>query len=426
MYTYRHDNLNLSGRGVSRRSFFRTVSAAAVAAGTLSLHDLLTLQAQELRKQGRALILLWMAGGPSQLETFDPKPNHENGGGTKVIPTAIPGVQIAAAWEKTAAAMGEMALLRSMTNKEGNHQRATYQMHTGYVPSGSVKHPAFGCALAHQIADQENELPAVVSIGATQGAGFLGVDYEPFVVNNPGQLPQNVGAPVADARLNRRLGLLGQLETEFAQRGAEVAVENHRQLYSKASKLVLSPETKAFDFADESAATQARYGNSQFGKGCLLARRLVEHGVSFIEVRANGWDTHQDNFAAIERNAGEVDPASAALIMDLKERGLLERTVVLWTGEFGRTPKVNPRGGRDHYPRVFNSWIAGGGIKGGQVIGSSTADGSAVEDRAITVPDLMTSICKAMQVDASHENISPLGRPMKIVDGGEVIPELFA
>ena len=426
MFTYRQDNVCLTRRGVSRRSFLRAVTTGAIAAGTLSFHDMLTLQAEELRKEGRSLILLWMAGGPSQMETFDPKPNHDNGGGTKVIQTAIPGVQVAEAWVKTAAAMGDIALIRSMTNKEGNHQRATYQMHTGYVPSGSVKHPAFGCAVAHQLADPANELPAVVSIGPTEGAGFLGVDYEPFVVNSPGQMPSNVGAQVTDARLNRRLNVLGQLETEFAARGADVAVENHRQLYSKASKLVLSPQTKAFDFADESAETQARYGNSQFGKGCLLARRLVEHGVSFIEVRSNGWDTHQDNFEAVANNAAQVDPASAALISDLKERGLLEKTVVLWTGEFGRTPKVNPRGGRDHYPRVFNSWIAGGGIRGGQVIGSSTADGSSVEDRAVTVPDLLSSICQAMHVNAQHENISPLGRPMKIVDGGEPIAELFA
>ncbi|MCA8991320.1 MAG: DUF1501 domain-containing protein [Planctomycetaceae bacterium] len=426
MFTYRHDTLSVTRGGLSRRSLLKSLSFGALATGVLSFRDALTLQAEELRRQGRSLIVLWMQGGPSQFETFDPKPKHENGGETKTIQTAIPGVQIAEGWEKMAGVMNEVALIRSMTNKEGNHQRATYQMHTGYVPSGSVKHPGFGSAVAHQIADPENDLPAVVSIGPTQGAGFLGVDFEPFVVNNPGQLPSNVGAPVADTRMNRRLGLLGQLEGEFRERGAEVGVENHRQLYDKASKLVLSPETKAFDFKDEPAEVQARYGDSQFGRGCLLARRLVEHGVSYIEVRSNGWDTHQDNFDTIKRNASQVDPAGAALIADLKERGLLEKTVVLWTGEFGRTPRVNPRGGRDHYPRVFNSWIAGGGIKGGQVIGASTADGTAVDHTPVTVPDLLSSICKAMQVDPTHENISPLGRPMKIVDGGNVVEELFS
>lgn len=425
MFTYRHESVAIRGTGTTRRSFLRGISAAAISAGALTFRDLLTLQAAELQRQGKSLILLWMAGGPSQFETFDPKPGHENGGETTAISTAIPGVQIAAGWEQTAAVLSEITLLRSLTNKEGNHQRASYQLHTGYLPSGSVKHPAFGSALAQQLADPDRELPAVVSIGGTQGAGFLGVDYEPFVVNSPGTLPANVGSPVPASRLNRRLGLLSGIEGEFAARGAETAVENHRQQYEKAASLVLSRQTKAFDFSDEPAALQARYGNSQFGKGCLLARRLVEHGVSFVEVRSNGWDTHQDNFAAVKRNAGQVDPGAAALIADLKDRGRLENTVVLWTGEFGRTPRINPRGGRDHYPRVFSGWIAGGGIRGGQVLGSSTPDGTAVADRPISVADLHYSICHALGVNPGHENISPLGRPMKIVDGGELIPELF-
>lgn len=245
-----------------------------------------------MRKNGRALILLWMAGGPSQFETFDPKPNHENGGGTRVIDTSIPGVQIAEDWPEMARVMDRVSLIRSMTNKEGNHQRASYQMHTGYIPSGSVKHPLFGSAVAQQLDRDTGELPSVVSIGPTLGAGFLGVDYEPFVVNNPGQMPQNVASPVPDARLTRRVGLLGKLEGEFAARGARASVENHRRLYEKTSSLVKSSDTEAFDITNEPESLRTRYGNSQFGRGCLLARRLVEAGVSYIEVRSNGWDTH--------------------------------------------------------------------------------------------------------------------------------------
>jgi uncharacterized protein (DUF1501 family) len=360
------------------------------------------------------------------LETFDPKPEHEHGGGTKAIETAVPGIRIAHDWEQTARVMNEIALIRSLTNKEGNHQRAVYQLHTGYAPSGSVKHPSFGSLVAQQLADAQAELPSVVSIGRTEGAGFLGVDYEPFVVDNPGQTPQNVRNLKTPERFQRRLGLLNQLDHEFAERGAQTAVENHRQLYDKASKLVLSPETKAFDFRDEAAGLREKYGESQFGRGCLLARRLVESGVTFVEVRSDGWDTHDDNFTRVTNNARQVDPASAALIADLKERGLLERTVVVWTGEFGRTPKVNPRGGRDHYPRAFNCWVAGGGIKGGQVIGKTSADGMAIDDRPVTVEDLLQSLCRALKVNAKRENISPLGRPLKVVDGGESVRELFA
>jgi hypothetical protein len=372
------------------------------------------------------MILLWMAGAPSQFETFDPKPDHENGGGTAAIKTSVPGIQIAQGWEQTAQVMDDLAIIRSMTNKEGNHQRATYQLHTGYIPSGSVKHPSFAACVAQQLRDPSLDLPSVVSVGPTEGAGFLGVDYEPFVVQNPGQMPQNVGSPVGEQRLERRLALFNKLEANFAARGGKSVVENQKQLYDKAAGLVLSPETKAFDISSEPQSLRDEYGETNFGKGCLLARRLVEAGVTFVEVRMNGWDTHDNNFERTGTLAGEVDPAFAALIRDLKSRGMLDRTTVLWTGEFGRTPKVNARDGRDHYPRVFNSVLAGGGIRGGRVIGSSTADGSAVQDRPVSVPDLLCTLCHSLQIDARHENVSPLGRPMKVVDGGAAVQELFA
>ncbi|MBX3449871.1 MAG: DUF1501 domain-containing protein [Planctomycetaceae bacterium] len=425
----RHDNIAMTHRGFSRRSFLHTVSAASLAAGSLGIRDVATLHAEELKRQHKSMILLWMAGGPSQLETFDPKPGTENGGPTEAISTAVDGIQIAKGWERTARQMKEITVLRSLTNKEGQHDRATYQLHTGYIPSGSVKHPALGSNLAKELMSEALELPSVVTIGggrfANIGAGFLGVDFEPFQVNNPGGLPDNVGVASTKPRYERRLGLLGRLDEEFAQRGGETVVENHRRIYDKASKLVLSTETEAFNLEQESAATRDAYGRTAFGNGCLLARRLAERGVPFIEVRVNGWDTHQDNFEAIDRLAGEVDPGMGALIGDLKDRGLLDSTLVVWMGEFGRTPRVNPRGGRDHYPRVFNALLAGGGVRGGQVIGNSTADGTAVADAPVTVPDLFVSICQSLGVDAAKERMSPLGRPMKIVDGGTAIPGLF-
>jgi uncharacterized protein (DUF1501 family) len=426
MFATRHESVAVHRHAVSRRSFLHCVSAGAVAAGTLNFRDLMSLQAAELRKQGRSMILLWMAGGPSQFETFDPKPGTDNGGPTTAIDTAVRGIQIAAGWEKTAEQMQDIALIRSMTNREGNHQRATYQLHTGYIPSGSVKHPSFASCVAQQLADAECQLPSFVSVGPTIGAGFLGVDYEPFVVNNPGDMPQNVATAVTGDRYNRRLGLLDRLEGEFASRGAANVVAGHRQLYQKTSDLVVSPQTRAFDISEEPQALVSRYGDNQFGRGCLLARRLVETGVTFVEVRSNGWDTHQDNFNRIGTLAGQVDPAFGMLVADLKDRGLLERTVVCWMGEFGRTPRINPNTGRDHYPRVFSAALAGGGIKGGQVIGASEPTGVEVAERPVGVADLFTSICQTLQVDPRHENISPLGRPMQIVDGGEAIQELFA
>lgn len=426
MPIFRDETVRVRSFRLSRRSFVRGVSAGAVAAGTLNFRDLLGLRADELRAEGRAMILLWMQGGPSQFEMFDPKPGTDHGGPTAAISTAVSGIRIAQGWENTAAAMKDIALIRSMTNKEGQHQRATYQLHTGYLPTGSVRHPSLAANIAKQLADPMHTLPAVVSIGQSQGAGFLGVDFEPFIVQNPSDPPQNVEVPVRGSRYDRRLALLNEIETEFAARGAKTAVENHRKLYSKASKFVLSPDVKAFDISDEPRERLAKYGDSDFGRGCLLARRLVEAGVTFVEVEMRGWDTHDDNFTRTSNLAAQVDPAFAALVADLKERGRLERTLVVLMGEFGRTPRINPRTGRDHYPRVFNMALAGGGVQGGQVIGSSTDDGTAVKDAPVTVPDLFCSVCHSMKVDPRIERLSPQGRPLKIVDGGSVVENLFA
>jgi len=418
-------SIALSRNRMTRRSFFHTVSAGAIAAGTLSFRDLLSLQADELRRQGMSMILLYMQGGPSQFETFDPKPGQETGGPTKAISTSVAGIEIAENWSNVAKQMNDIALIRSMTNKEGNHQRAAYQVHTGYVPSGSVKHPSLGSAIAKEIGDAAHDLPSVVSIGRTIGAGFLGVDYEPFAVQNPGQIPVNVTQQVPTDRFTRRLGVLDQLESDFAERGGEVVVADHKRLYEKTRKLVMSPQVKTFELSSEPQSLQAQYGSTPFGRGCLLARRLVEAGVTFVEVNLGNWDTHDDNFNRVKTLSEQCDPGFAALVADLKQRGRLDKTLIVWIGEFGRTPRINPRTGRDHYPRVFNAAIAGGGIKGGQVIGASTKDGMAVERDPVTVPDLFMTICKSMQVDARKENMSPIGRPLKIVDGGQVVDKLF-
>ncbi|MFK7776810.1 MAG: DUF1501 domain-containing protein [Gimesia sp.] len=426
MSLYHHAHIQTHRQGFSRRSFLRNATFGTLTAGSLSFHDLMSVSAEELRQQGRSMILLWMAGGPSHLETFDPKPKSSSAGELKAIQTSVSGIEISENWKNTAKVMQDIALIRSMTNKEGNHQRASYQMHTGYIPSGSVKHPSLGSNIAREIGNHELDIPTIVSVGSTNGAGFLGVDYEPFNVSNPGNIPNNVTATVPQKRYKKRLGLLGRLDAEFANRGGEVVVKNHSKIYNKASSLVLSPQTKVFDLSQESASLRQQYGDNNFGKGCLLARRLVEAGSSFIEVRSNGWDNHQNITEVITPISQQVDTGMAALISDLKERGMLERTLVVWMGEFGRTPKINPRAGRDHYPRVFSAAMAGGGVKGGQVIGASTANGSAIQDQPVTTADLFCSICHSLKVDPKKENMSPLGRPMKIVDGGKVVTELFS
>ena len=425
MKTHLVDSVSISAGQWTRRRALQFVSGATLATRTTGFRELMAEQAESLRQEGRSMILLWMRGGPSQFETLDPKPGTENGGPTEAIETSVPGIRVADNFPQLARVMENVAIIRSMTNKEGSHPRATYQMHTGYLPAGSVRHPSLGSCITQQLADPESDLPSFVSIGNTQGAGFLGMDYEPFVVDSPGRLPANVGLPTSHERFTRRRGLLQKLETQFAETGAQQLVESHRSIYGRSARLVLSPEVSAFDTAEESSSLRSRYGDDNFGRGCLLARRLVERGVTFVEVRSGNWDTHQNNFEQCANNAGVVDPATATLIADLKDRGMLDRTLVVWMGEFGRTPKINPRNGRDHYPRVFSVAMAGGGIRGGQVYGASNSGGSAVESSPVTVQDLFRTICSSLKVNANHENISPLGRPLKVVDGGDVIPGLL-
>ncbi|MCA9120573.1 MAG: DUF1501 domain-containing protein [Planctomycetales bacterium] len=413
---------------MKRRHFLRSVSLAGAAAGTLSWPDLMALEAAELRERGRACILLWMQGGPSQFETFSPKPGHENGGETKAISTCVPGVEISENLPKTATAMDEVCLIRSMNSREGSHPRATYLMHTGYLPTASIKHPTIGSNVVHQLADRAFDLPSFVRIGNGRGgagAGLLGVEFDPFVMTDPKRMPDNTELMTDERRYRRRVGLLSKLEQEYANSGGEQEVNNQRKLYEKASKLVLSPKMNAFDIEREPAGIREAYGSSNFAAGCLLARRLVETGVTFVEVSLGNWDNHQNVFEDAAALCQQMDQPYAALLKDLRERGMLDNTLVIWAGEFGRTPTINGRGGRDHYPRAFNIALAGGGVRGGQVIGSTDAGGTTVEDRPVGVADLLRTVCHSLKIDADHEHMSSIGRPIKIVDGGDVVSEVF-
>ncbi|MEI7921770.1 MAG: DUF1501 domain-containing protein [Planctomycetota bacterium] len=424
-------NVKTNGHGViSRRGFVGSLATGFGLAG-MGWTDLMAASANDLRNRKMSVIVLWMQGGPSQFETFDPKPGHKNGMETKAIQTAVPGIQIAEGWDKTAAMMKDIALIRSMTSKEGNHQRATYAIHTGYVPTGTVKHPSFGSLCAAELGEKEFDLPQIVAVGGQQvsgaGAGFLGVAYEPFAVENPLEMPSNMESPVDPARFNRRLNILGSLEKAgFGKNAGADRVREHQSLYKQTAGMVLSPRVRAFDLTSEPSELRDAYGRNPFGQGCLLARRLVEQGVTFIEVRSNGWDMHRGLKETMSTNASQVDPAFATLIQDLKQRGMLESTLVVWMGEFGRTPKINPNGGRDHYPRAFNVAAAGGGVKGGQVIGKTSDDGSAVTDSPVSIQDLLRTFCKTLNINPAKENVSPQGRPLKIVDGGKIVTSLLA
>ena len=423
------------GQVVGRREFLRNVSLAGLAAGAASWTDCVSAHAAEMRKQGRACILLWMAGAPSQFETFDPKPGHENGGETKAIDTNVAGLRISEYLPETARVADKLAVVRSMSTKEGNHQRASYMLHTSYVPTATVRHPAIGSVAAHEIADAACELPAFVRIGQVQNGsngGLLGTAFDAFDVGGGAGragggsvMPVNTTPTTSVDRYRRRLGLLDRLEQSVENPAIAVASAEHRKLYEQSSRMILSSQMKAFDLELEPQKVRDAYGAGTFASGCLLARRLVETGVAFVEVGLGNWDTHDDNFNRSRGLCQQLDRPYAVLLRDLDERGMLDRTLVVWMGEFGRTPRINGRGGRDHYPRAFNAVLAGGGVKGGQIIGATTAGGEDVVENPISEKDLFQSIYRTLKIDPDKEFMSPIGRPIKIVEGGKPVPHLI-
>jgi hypothetical protein len=395
----------------------------------------------------RACILLWMAGGPSQMDTFDLKPGHANGGPYKEIETSVPGIKISEHLPKIAKHADRMAIIRSMATKEADHGRATFLMRTGHAPGGPVQYPPLGSLVGKELDLPTAELPSFVSIApyrqfspAAYGPGFLGPTYAPLIVGDqifagPGQanaydralkvqdldLPGGVNLEVADARL----GLLKDLEETFLAQRPGVSSLSHRTAYERAVRMMRSDAVKAFNLEEEPEALREAYGKNLFGQGCLLARRLVQRGVPFVEVTLGGvvgndslgWDTHVNNFENVKRLSGVLDPAWATLMEDLKTTGMLDSTLVVWMGEFGRTPKITGTTGRDHFANAWSTVLAGGGIKGGQVVGKTSADGMTVEDRPVAVADLLATICLALGIDVKKTNMSNVGRPIKIVDG---------
>lgn len=428
---------------LSRREFTRLASLGVLGTSMSRWLPALAAQTAADPARRRSCILLWMTGGPSQIDTFDPKPGHANGGQFKPIDTSVAGIQIGEHLPKLARVMQHVVPIRSMTSKEGDHSRATYVVRTGYKAEGPVQFPTMGSVIGKELGSPGAELPDYVSIGpykflnpAAFAPGFLGPKYAPLVVGNAQvgnvqyndaslqvrnlALPQNVTRDLADTRL----GLLRDLEQEFAAARPGVTAESHQTAYTQAVRMMRSEAVKAFDLSDEPGALRDAYGRNQFGQGCLLARRLVERGVPFVEVSLSGvpggqgfaWDTHTDNFNQVKRLCEVLDPASATLITDLKDRGLLDSTLIVWMGEFGRTPKINQSGGRDHFPNAWSAVLAGGGVKGGQVVGRTSADGEKVEERPVTVPDLIATICRALGLDPQKQNISNVGRPIRLAD----------
>jgi hypothetical protein len=382
----------------------------------------------------KACILLWMDGGPSQKDTFDMKPGTKDAGEFKPISTSVPGIGISEHFPKLARHMHHAAIVRSMSTPEGGHARARYYMHTGYREGvGGLTYPSLGAIASAELGDPNFPLPNFVSVGGKTnfGAGFLGVRHQPLVVTDPERGVANLAPLDGMQPFGKRVGLLEDLDAGFARSRGAALISDHRTTYRRAVTLMRSKEAKAFDLSQEPAASRAAYGRSKFGDGCLLARRLVEVGIPFVEVFQGGWDTHANNFSRVKALSREVDPAMSTLIADLKSRGLLDSTLVIWMGEFGRHPRITSKGGqvagRQHYPRAWTTVLFGGGIKGGQVIGKTDREGAQIVERKVSGPDFLASVCKVLGIDPTKQNQTPIGRPIRIVEKGATpIKELFA
>lgn len=408
----------------SRRHFLKHVAGlSAMALPGIGFVQSLRAAAPELKKKHKSLIILWMGGGPSTIDLWDLKPGSNNGGQFKPIPTSVSGIEICEHLPSVAKQMKNLSIIRSLETTEGDHQRGTVLMNTGRSPSPLTQWPHLGAVTAQQLAPKELALPAFVSVGGTAGRigpGFLGMTFAPFTVQNPGQPPENMSIG-RDVNFARRADMFKTLENEFTKshgKGNEAA-KNHSDIYDKAFSLVAGPASQAFKL-DNKPGDNERYGNNNFGKGCMLAKKLTESGAVCVEVDLGGWDNHQQIFNALHSTNAQgglidrLDKAMAALVEDLVKEGRWQDTVVLWMGEFGRTPRINQNAGRDHWSRCWSVVLGGGAIKGGQVYGSTDKDGTAVKDNPVKIGDLFATVYKGLGIDPTTQIRDNLGRPTAI------------
>lgn len=432
---------------IDRRHWLRLGGLGLFGAGLCGwLPRLANAVAEDQRR--RHCIVLWMAGGPSQTDTFDMKPNHPNGGEFSEIATNAPGLRFSEHLPKLAKQADRLAVIRGLSTKEGDHGRATYLMRTGQRPEGPIRYPCVGCVLSKELAGDDQTGLNYVSISPYMavnrdafGPGFLGPNHAALTVaatDTPAASAQAsqegfAALPVEDlqppvdidrARFDKRVKLWRSLQEGFIAKHGSEAPLSHHATYERALRLMDSDVAKAFDLSGEPSEVREAYGRGRFGQGCLMARRLIEQDVPFVEVTlgslAGGfpnWDTHQNNFATVRALSEELDAGWSTLMQELSERGLLDATTILWIGEFGRTPRINGNGGRDHFPGAWSCVLAGGGIQGGGAYGKTSPDGTTVEDGKVGVGDILATVCAAVGVPPDTENDSKLGRSVPIADG---------
>lgn len=414
-------------QGMSRRHFMNHLAGSSAAfSAALSFGGAIQAHADELRKSRKSAIMLWMGGGPPTIDLWDLKPGAATGGPFRPISTTGD-LQICEHLPQVAKQMHNLSIVRSMSTREADHNRGRYYMHTGFVPNPNIEHPSYGAVISHELMGQRRdlEIPPFVTIGgASEGPGFLGMAWSPFSVTSSGRI-RNLNMQMDDLRLRQRMAALKEIETGFKNRTRGLPAEEHDKVLDKTFALMTSSQMEAFRVEKEDEKVKERYGTNGFGQGCLLARRLVEAGVPFIEVDLGGWDLHNNVHQTLaDTKLPQLDQAMSALVEDLEQRELLKDTAIIWMGEFGRTPRINQNSGRDHWARSWSCVVGGAGIKGGLAIGETSSDGTAVESEPFSSEDLMATVCQGLGISLDTTFMSKNRRPMKIANGGKVITDL--
>jgi hypothetical protein len=422
---------------LSRREFVASAAKACLGVGLLPLAGsyvhtpVNALEPGTRPAAARHVIYLNMSGAMSHLDTFGTNPDApEIQGPTKSIPTSADGVIISENLPLTAKHMHNSAIIKTMMTSQGAHAQASYLMHTSYQMRGTIAHPTFGSWVAKMSGNINNTIPSNVQIsGSPGGAGFLESKYGPLPIGNPGAgLANSLKADYIDqTRFDGRLALAQKMNTAYLDQYDQKQVRAYSDLYKDAINLMTSEDLNAFDISKEPESMNEMYGTSNFGQGCLLARRLVENGVRYVEVSRGGWDTHDNNFEAVANNCTDIDKALSALLTDLERRGLLNETMVVLTSEFGRTPRINARDGRDHWPYGFTAFLAGAGVKGGTMYGKMDKVGRNPEEGKFVDPaGLNATIGYAMGLPLNDVQYSPSGRPFKVAHDGEPLMDVLA
>lgn len=433
-----HDHIRTAD-AATRRTFLHGLAASTL--GVTMLPSLARAQDPQGRDpnapvplgyaSARNVIYLFLRGGLSQLDTFDPKPGQQTQGPVEALRTSADGVLLGQYLPNLANHMHRVCVVNSLTSTQGAHAQAQYLLRTSYALRGTIQHASLGAWLNRLAGRLNPTLPGHVIIGGAgnmPSAGFLPPQYAALPIGDPTAGLQNADLPkgIDETRFARRLGHLQAMDQSFAQRYPQRQVTAYADMYKDAVRLMRSSDVAAFDIGQEPELLSQAYGDSPFGHGCLLARRLCEHGVRYVEVTSDGWDTHADNFNRLADNLPAIDQALAALLGDLAARGMLDETLVVLATEFGRTPDIDQDNGRNHYPKAFSGLLAGGGIAGGRTFGKTSTDGREVIENPVSIQDFNATIAHALGLPLDYVVTSPSGRPFRVADKGQPITEIFA